>query len=537
MWLAAAVFAQPGDYKAILKDLVERHLRSIAELDRQIASRPSEGQLYFKRGAEYAGLYRTLYRGLTGVPYPDRAKPTLTAVYISQKAIEDLDRAAKTVPAAEIFSLRGDMYSARWRALNQLDWGKVAGSAGDPEWSDLIGEPDEKKLLDAFSKFITDKDFARAVDDYTLALKGNLDNRTRWSASSELAELYVDRVSRVPIRFPAIKRLVTGKNQFRYSIMDDLDKAIGSFSDLSTYERREKNDSTTANIGVSLMNLYFSKAKLAMTLGLYPTALETFTKGAYIGETAGSVFYKCEYYSKYADLLFKMGNNDEAIATALKVTTGEPAMMCEYAHEPLGDAWFSKGEYEKAATEYQIALRAPYLSPSALELYKKAAIALQKAGKPLEAVHAMGSYIRDPESNPTAADYRFRSQLYRDAGHRGLGIGDDQRAAALEREYGATGVPASSLVYGKVVMPDGKPVTTTAAGIVLKYADGTGDRQTQLDSDGRFIFRAVKNVSFALSAYAEITTDGTTRRYAADTSTFAATKATTGPITITLAER
>lgn len=220
--------AQPrGDEPRRIKFIVEGIRERISEADRRIERQPNNAQLYAARGALYIELYRTLYRGGYLSSFYGEKPPELKEAVIASKAVADFDEAIRISPAPDFYAKRGEMYAVRWHAVvSNINWYEEMQQIGDPEWRVFTGGRTEENELKIFEKFIRNPDFASAVADYEKALRLVADPKLVEDVHQKLARIYLERSRIIVGELQLNRKTVVQPNPYRYSLWDDINKAI-----------------------------------------------------------------------------------------------------------------------------------------------------------------------------------------------------------------------------------------------------------------------------------------------------------------------
>lgn len=528
--LAPIASAQPGNEGQIVHGMVDALQERIAEVSRRIEDNPHNGQLYAARGSLYIDLYRALYESYNRHFYGTKP-PELEVAAIATKAIADFDKAIEISPSARLYSLRGEMYEARWgsnaTAMRNGVWADLTRYIPDL-WTIVTRPSTEKLELAAFGKLVTDPDFASAARDYTEALQRNEEPELSKEIHAKFARLYLSRIGAMPFSLPSIRKIVNEPNQFNYSVWADFQSALEHLSksdNLNEAKLFQPECGWSCIKGISRSLVYYHNAALAISYKRYAEALDALNSAERYFDPDRDNLSICELYSERSKLHVLMSNFDAAIADAGKASPNAKGIVCSRAYEPRGDAYFNKGNWQAAIADYTAALGDSYSYTSA-NVYKRRALAYLQLGKTEQAIADLTEHFGHTESPRQAEDYHLRAQLYRKIGKEDLALADEKMESISKVE--------TVLVLGEIKMPDGVPFDRMK--VWVRFVDATDRKKglwTTVGDDGRFIVSYEKGRSFTIRVSHEGMKDGKPVQLFGKSQKLTA-NGTVGPITITL---
>jgi tetratricopeptide (TPR) repeat protein len=533
--------AQPqGDEPRRIKAIVESIRERISEADRRLARQPRSAQLYAERGALYIELYRTLYRGDYLSHFYGEKPPELSEAVIASKAVADFDNAIRISPAPDFYAKRGEMYAVRWHAVvSNINWYEEMRQIGDPEWSVFTGGRTEENELKIFEKFIRNPDFAKAVADYEKALRLVADAKLVEEVHQKLARIYLERARIIVGEMQLNRKLVVQPNPYGYSLWDDIEKAIAHVTKSNSgNEHRQLTPFVASwfNLSpVTLRYVLFYKATVAADLyGENEKALRALNAAEkYVDKNEKYDYFICQFYPYRSSLNSKIGNFDAALADANVPYSypGQPNSICFNAYERRGDAYFGKGDFRAAISDYTREIDGVSATGDLPGLYKKRGLAYLKSGEPKKAIADMTYFIE--HGSFSAEGYLLRARARRQAGDETRALEDEKKAKAVVKNLELNAVRRA--VYGKIALPGDAPIDAKNAFVRLVYVGGPSEQWTpSVDEKGRFIFTHLKPRAFYLFGYYDVEKDGVPLRFYGRSATMIIEKRRAGPIIIRL---
>lgn len=525
--------AQPtGSEQRQIHSQVEALQERIATIGQQVAHYQQDTQLYAARGSLYVDLYRTLYGGsYLSHFYGDKPRE-LAAAAIATKAIVDFDKAIAKSPSADLYCKRGEMYEVRW---NDAAWTLSTNvylvvKWPDDSWESLAQEPTDKREIAVLDKFLTNMDFAAAVNDYTEALRLSTNQDQVKEIHTKFARLYIFRTERIPLELPAIRKMVNEPNRYHYSLWADFDNAIEHMSKSD----RALSECSFWNTGTKefVCQVYYTEGWRAFDYGKYELALRSFNAAEkYIHKT--DVYFLCEFSAARAKLHTRMGNFDAAIKDASR-TSSEMRRSCGEAYELRGDAYFAKGDWQAAIADYTSALKDCSLitqcSPNAR---KNRALSYLHLGETEKAIADLNPYPGSCPGYCTIDDYLLRARLYRKINQENLALADEQSVKYLRRDIKWRN--ETKLIYGEVKLPLGIPLDLHKLSVqLIDPANHSKPWQVNVRESSRFSFRYLKGWPVRIFAHYDGEKDGKPARFFGQTRKLTIRNRNIGPLTITL---
>ncbi|HEV8482504.1 MAG TPA: tetratricopeptide repeat protein [Blastocatellia bacterium] len=384
-----AALGQPGDYVQRINAVVNELQRRIAEANLELDKEPTNIQLYAKRGSLYVDLYHALHdeSGL-GRYYGDKT-PELSKEALITKAISDLDRAIGKSPSVDLLTKRGEMREARWNevalhiyfsAWRMKDWPYTS-------WEHVTEAPTDQLERAILDRVLTNQDFESASEDYSEALRLNKDAATAREIHTRLARLYFVRAQRMPLGVPLVRATVIRPNMYRYSLLEDYDKAIEHIA--KGNELPSTCKPFAVRPGQYLCDYYSAKAGAAAELAKYEIALQAFSAAENYIEPDDNG-RRCQLYAARRDLHAKMKNYDAALAEVAKMNSPPANSLCaDEAYGLRADAAFEKGDWRAATGNYSEAVKN---ADSGMRSHLNLIRAYLNLGEPQAALQALKRY-------------------------------------------------------------------------------------------------------------------------------------------------
>ena len=533
-----AILAQPGDELERARIQAANLKTEIAAVSKQLVKNRASAELWEKRGDLYVRLYTIAFAD--GRVRADKLAGDLTETALVTKIIDDYTHAVwRDSKASEMFLKRGTAYALRWYMTSRVDWDKETRGNRDPKWNDIVDWEDRARQRAVFNKFITNPDFQLAMDDLDRSSRGRNDVAVEVAAEWAMGRICLESTRSIPYLRSEYARVLAEKGPTEYKIWDEYEEAIRHLADAEGQQMKY------GPLQVLVLPLRFSNAtyrdalfemfQLRVAYGRDKDAIDS----GYTSWIKADDAIACKYYTEVYNARVRLGQYDYIIDWWGVIEGGTPTLVCDAAHEPRGDAYMAKGEYAKALADYNIAAKYPSALESTLRLYVNRAKAYLKLGEKQKALDDLNTYLwHISGGNATPEDYILRASTLRELGKPDLAAADENTARDLKltNETNAENRKRPGLIYGTVVMPNGKPVTgSETSGIVVEYADGTKEKWSpSLDEQGRFNFHYLKPQPFTLYAYSAGTRAGLPGRYVVRTQRFPQVRTHIGPITVTL---
>ena len=528
--------AQPGeDPVSHLKGKLLGLAEQIKDKTRAIDKTPGRAELYAARGA----LYNELYREMRGVdlaklfgryPFPYFLRNT------APKALADFDRALALAPQRpDFYAGRAETRALRWHyEVARLYWPRELERLEPPEWREWA--PNKKSNeVKIFERVLRHPDFAVALDDLERALRLSADALLTRKIHDLAARLYLSRAQQLAGKLEYNLRLAVKPNEYDYSAFDDLEAGIAHLAashpaaDLgpiapvpySWFDERRP----------TLRSALYYKALLADRSGLTATALAALDEAErFVDPQNRDDFFVCHFYVFRSRLHAKNGDYEAAVADAAAPT--DSLDRCRGAAAARGDAFFAKADWAGAVADYTKQLESSDQGLNVGEVRYRRGLARLKLGDRRAALEDFTLVIRQGE--PKAAAFRQRAALYREFGELEKAGEDEEKGRQMTAiEARRTNVGA---VYGKLTMPDGRPVDDERARVYLVLENGTKEPWAPWpESGGRFRFWHVAPQTVRLYATFETVERGATVRYYAETNPFRVGEGVEGPFVLRLA--
>ena len=503
--------AQPGDYVPRITAVVEQLQRRIAEVNVEIDKQPNDLQLYSKRGSLYAELYHALYdEGGLGWAYRNKT-PELSADALTTKAISDLDRAISKLPSVDLFTIRAEMFEARWRPVSLEIFYSASRMTNWPydTWEHLLEASTyqfERAILD---RVLTNPDFRSALEDYSEALRLSDDAATAREIHKRLARLHIMRAARMPLDVPLVRATVIRPNRYGYSLWRDYDEAI----DHLTRGNQSQSECKPFAVkpGQYLCDYYFGKGIVAAEYSQYELALQAFsaTEKHLEQNDTGRL---CRLYAARRDLYAKMKNFDAALADVAKMNSPLLKDSCrDEGYVVRADAAFEKGDWRAAIANYSEAVK--WADTSSARNHLNLIRAYLNLGDAQEALKALNRYCGIGCADEFLA---LRARAHQMTGQSKLATAE-MKTVTEYRTYlknEETIKANSQVVYGAVKWPAGM---TPGKGILLvTVVDPISEafiRQAQTDHLQRFAVRYWRRRPFRIVATYEEKDTSVTKLY------------------------
>ncbi len=537
IWAATAIIAQPGDELEQARIHAANLKTEITAVSKQLVTVPSGAELWEKRGDLYVRLYTIAFAN--GRTRADKLAGDVTEIALVTKIIDDYTHAVwRDSKASEMFLKRGTAYALRWYLTSRVDWDNETRGNRDPKWNDIVDWEDHTRQRAVFAKFITNPDFQLAIDDLERSSRGRNDVAVEVAAEWAMGRICLERTRSIPYTRSEYARVLAENGPTEYKIWDEYEEAIRHLAGA------EGQQMEYGPLKVLVLPLGFSNAtyrdalfemfQLRVTYGRDEAALNDHYGGWIKVDDA----IACKFYTGVYNARVRRGEYDYVIDWWGESSGGRPMLDCDAAHEPRGDAYLAKGEYAKAIADYSIAAKYPSALKSTPRLYVNRAKAYLKLGEKQKALDDLNTYLWHISGGyAIPEDYLLRASILREFGKPELAATDENTASdiTLSNETNAENRKRLGLIYGTVVMPNGKPASGETSSIELEYADGTRELWSpSLDERGRFVFDHLKPQPFTLYANSSGTPAEVNGRYFARSRKFLATKTHTGPITVKL---
>jgi hypothetical protein len=530
--------AQPGDEPQRARAAVKQVQDRIKQAEMLVATYKPDAWQYANLGALYVELYKALYRDPYSHYYGEKP-PELSAARVLAKSVDYFTQGIKIQEDAGYYAGRAEAYGYRWfEAASAMNWYDDMRLAGDPQWHDMFDVRTEEKEWSEFDKLLKIADYDRAVADAEKSIAMPHFSTTASQMHQLIARLLLERTQLAVRGMENDSVILTRPNRFSYSLFADLDSAIDHIykSGVATTQRMMEPIPYQWFVLDTVIQRYalYYKADLAAGYGMNEIALKTLNEAApFVDKGEAGDYFICQFYPFRSRMNSLAGKYDAALADALVKPNGGSWDKCYNADEPLADAYAGKGNIKAAIESYTKALAGNNTNDNERNrMVKKLAQFYLKLGKMKEAIVDV-TYLVD-HGPDRAGSLWWRASLYRRIGDLANAKKDETAFVYANRD--AVTNARNRSVYGKIRMPDDRPLDQENAFVKIVYANGKFERwYPSIDEKARFSLYHILPKPFYLYGAFETFNDGVPVRYFGRSKLMAVKAGTTqGPFIITL---
>ncbi len=538
-----SVIGQPG-YDSSRDWIRVNEIRTqIQKLDRAIADAPKQAGLRGRRGLLYVELYKRVHFDAIKFEafgeWSRQIPPELAAEVLENQAIRDLDRAIASKPAADVYAGRGKIIAWRYeRELRFLDWSVEMAAMNPAEWRDFLPTRTADHETAVLRKVLALPSFEAAAKSLRLSLKAKPAEDAAREINNELAKLFYQRATYINNRVVNVGHLIVGTSPEDYSVWSDFDTSIAyaTKADFPESSISEWRKSRTYDLKPLLLsNIYLEKAYVARRFGRNDLVLSSLGAAeALIDLSKKTSLDRALFYSLRSHAMVDLGMFDEALAALDKamLKSMELDRLSYGFSETRGDAYFGKEDFAAAITEYSEGIEKNDTG-SSREIYGKRGIAYLRSGNEALAIEDLTRQLA--MTGPSSSLLNSRAEAFRAADNNTEALADETRASEIKKRKLEAQAAAlrKQAVYGKIVMPNGEPVSYRNALILLRYSDGT-KATLPFDEMGRFELSGMKPLSFFIFAYNDTEVNGVMKRHYVRTPEILPKEDLIGPVILVL---